>query len=85
MILDSQNIGARLYQRLAVAIKRLIGLGATPISPVVRAHAFGALAGQIAFSDSFFDSLPDHELSAWEGGEAQVSSPVDAVANPCGH
>ena len=28
---------------------------------------FGALAGRIAVDDSFFDSLPEAELSAWEG------------------
>ena len=28
---------------------------------------FGALAGRIAVDDTFFDSLPEVELSAWEG------------------
>ena len=28
---------------------------------------FGALAGRIAVDDSFFDPLPEAELSAWEG------------------
>ena len=28
---------------------------------------FGALAGRIAVDDSFFDPLPEVELSAWEG------------------
>jgi len=28
---------------------------------------FGALAGRIAVDDSFFDPLPEEELSAWEG------------------
>ncbi len=28
---------------------------------------FGALAGLIAVDDSFFDPLPEEELSAWEG------------------
>ncbi len=28
---------------------------------------FGALAGRIAIDDSFFDPLPEAELSAWEG------------------
>lgn len=28
---------------------------------------FGAFAGLIAVDDSFFDPLPEEELSAWEG------------------
>ena len=28
---------------------------------------FGALAGSIAVDDSFFDPLPEAEVSAWEG------------------
>ena len=40
----------------------------TPVNPVQRKSAFGALAGQISFSDSFFDPLPDQDLKLWEGG-----------------
>ena len=29
---------------------------------------FGAMKGQIVVDDSFFDSLPEEELKAWEGG-----------------
>ncbi|HEY1750224.1 MAG TPA: type II toxin-antitoxin system prevent-host-death family antitoxin [Caulobacteraceae bacterium] len=29
---------------------------------------FGALKGEIAFDDSFFDPLPEEELALWEGG-----------------
>ena len=28
---------------------------------------FGAMAGKIKISDSFFDPLPEEELKAWEG------------------
>lgn len=35
-----------------------------PIDPV-RPRIFGALKGQIALDDSFFDPLPDDELKAW--------------------
>ncbi len=31
------------------------------------ARSFGALAGQVVVSREFFDSLPDEELTAWEG------------------
>jgi prevent-host-death family protein len=48
--------------RGAIPVVRL-----TPVAPARRKSAFGALKGKIAFSDSFFDPLPDNELAAWEG------------------
>lgn len=39
----------------------------TPVEPPRRKSAFGALKAQIAFSESFFDPLPEDELAAWEG------------------
>ncbi|HWF00259.1 MAG TPA: type II toxin-antitoxin system prevent-host-death family antitoxin [Caulobacteraceae bacterium] len=39
----------------------------TPIAPVKRRRVPGRLKGKIAFSDSFFDPLPDEELALWEG------------------
>ncbi|MEO8927370.1 MAG: type II toxin-antitoxin system prevent-host-death family antitoxin [Caulobacteraceae bacterium] len=39
----------------------------TPVAPVRKRPVFGALRGKIAFSDSFFDPLPDDELALWNG------------------
>ncbi len=30
-------------------------------------RVFGSMRGQFGFDESFFDSLPDAELDAWEG------------------
>jgi prevent-host-death family protein len=38
-----------------------------PIEPKFRGRRFGALRGRLTVDDSFFDSLPDGELAAWEG------------------
>jgi len=37
----------------------------TPVAPVKRRRVAGRLKGKIAFSDSFFDPLPDDELALW--------------------
>lgn len=42
---------------------RLTPVNAQPRKPRV----FGALKGKIAFSESFFDPLPDDELALWNG------------------
>ncbi len=39
----------------------------TPIAPVKKRRVAGSLKGKIAFSDSFFDPLPDDELALWNG------------------
>jgi prevent-host-death family protein len=39
----------------------------TPIAPVKKKRVAGRLKGKIAFSDSFFDPLPDDELALWNG------------------
>ncbi len=39
----------------------------TPVEATTPRRAFGALKGQIEFSDSFFDPLPDDELDLWNG------------------
>ena len=43
----------------------------TPIEgrsqPAPGKRKFGALKGKIAFSDSFFDPLPNDELALWNG------------------
>jgi len=39
----------------------------TPVEPAKKKRVFGALKGKIAFSDSFFDPLPDDELALWNG------------------
>ncbi|HEX3407815.1 MAG TPA: type II toxin-antitoxin system prevent-host-death family antitoxin [Caulobacteraceae bacterium] len=38
-----------------------------PIAPVKKGRVPGRLKGKIAFSDSFFDPLPDDELALWNG------------------
>jgi prevent-host-death family protein len=39
----------------------------TPIAPLKKKRVAGRLKGEIAFSDSFFDPLPDDELALWNG------------------
>lgn len=39
----------------------------TPVAPVRKRRVPGRLKGKIAFSDSFFDPLPDDELALWNG------------------
>ena len=39
----------------------------TPVAPVKKRRVPGRLKGKIAFSDSFFDPLPDDELALWNG------------------
>ncbi|MGI8839839.1 MAG: type II toxin-antitoxin system Phd/YefM family antitoxin [Caulobacteraceae bacterium] len=39
----------------------------TPVDALPKKRVFGALKGKIAFSDSFFDPLPDDELALWNG------------------
>ncbi|WP_269515571.1 type II toxin-antitoxin system Phd/YefM family antitoxin [Brevundimonas subvibrioides] len=36
-------------------------------APVLVERSFGALKGQGAFDESFFDPLPDEELRLWNG------------------
>ena len=46
---------------------RLTPVEAKPPRPTRVKRRFGALKGKIAFSDSFFDPLPDDELALWNG------------------
>ena len=39
----------------------------TPVAPPKKKRVAGRLKGKIAFSDSFFDPLPDDELALWNG------------------
>jgi antitoxin (DNA-binding transcriptional repressor) of toxin-antitoxin stability system len=39
----------------------------TPIASSKKKRVAGRLKGKIAFSDSFFDPLPDDELALWDG------------------
>jgi prevent-host-death family protein len=39
----------------------------TPVAPVKKKRVPGRLKGKIAFSDTFFDPLPDDELALWNG------------------
>ena len=43
-------------------VARLVREGPAKKKPLV-----GALKGQIAFDDSFFDPLPEEELARWNG------------------
>ncbi|HYE29381.1 MAG TPA: type II toxin-antitoxin system Phd/YefM family antitoxin [Allosphingosinicella sp.] len=38
-----------------------------PPAPPKKRPLLGALKGQVAFDDSFFDPLPDEELARWNG------------------
>jgi prevent-host-death family protein len=37
-----------------------------PIAPMSQGRRFGSLQGRLKVDDSFFEPLPDDELSTWE-------------------
>lgn len=63
---------SRLIKRARAGEEIIIMHGRTPVvrlAPMTERlpeRTFGAMAGQIAFDDSFFDDLPEDELNAWE-------------------
>jgi prevent-host-death family protein len=64
---------SRLIEQACAGEEVIIARGNLPVVRLVpintpqKGRVFGALKGQIAVSDSFFDPLPEDELSAWEG------------------
>ncbi len=76
MIFTVHQAKTQLSKLIASALEGeevVIARGATPVvklTPVdapAKKPVFGALKGKIAFSDSFFDPLPDDELALWNG------------------
>jgi len=63
---------SRLIERACRGEEVVIRRGKTPVVrlvPVERAapaRKFGALRGKLHVDDSFFESLPEDELQAWE-------------------
>ncbi|HEX8364983.1 MAG TPA: type II toxin-antitoxin system prevent-host-death family antitoxin [Allosphingosinicella sp.] len=46
---------------------RVVARIVPPAPPKKKKPLLGALKGQVAFDDSFFDPLPDEELARWNG------------------
>jgi antitoxin (DNA-binding transcriptional repressor) of toxin-antitoxin stability system len=80
MIVKMHQAKSQLSRLIAAALageEVVIARGSEPLvrltpvdgrEPPVRVkRQFGALKGKIAFSDSFFDPLPDDELALWNG------------------
>ena len=77
MIFTVHQAKTQLSKLIASALEGeevVIARGATPVVKLTPVEAlpkkrpvFGALKGKIAFSDSFFDPLPDDELALWNG------------------
>lgn len=63
---------SRLLAAVEAGEEVVIARDGKPVARLVRyarrsTRRFGALAGRMAVDDSFFDPLPEAELSAWEG------------------
>ena len=63
---------SRLLAQVEAGEEVVIARNGKPVARLVGCERrgkrrFGALAGRIAIDDSFFDPLPEAELSAWEG------------------
>ncbi len=75
MIVTVHKAKTQLSKLIAAALdgeEVVIARGAEPVvrltpigSPASR--GYGSLKGKIAFSDPFFDPLPDDELALWNG------------------
>ncbi len=62
---------SRLLARVEAGEDIVIARNGQPIARLVRCQRqgkwqFGALKGRLVINNSFFDSLPEAELSAWE-------------------
>ena len=62
---------SRLLVRVEAGEEIVIARNGTPVARLVSCKSrgkreFGALAGRIEVDESFFDPLPETELSAWE-------------------
>lgn len=63
---------SKLLQRVEAGEEIVLARGKRPVARLVPCEPprprrrFGALKGSISVDPSFFDSLPDDELSAWD-------------------
>ncbi len=63
---------ARLLAQVESGEEVVIARNGKPVARLMPFHRrgkpqFGSWKGRIALDDSFFDPLPEEELSAWEG------------------
>ena len=64
---------SRLLVRVEAGEEIVIARSGKPVACLVAYHSsrpvrrFGSLRGHLTVDDSFFDSLPESELDAWEG------------------
>ena len=64
---------SRLLAKVEAGEEVVIARSGTPVAQIVHVQKqgkrqFGSMKGQIKLDDRFFDSLPEEELAAWEGG-----------------
>ena len=62
---------SRLLADVEAGTEVIIARNGRPVARLVKCQElgkrqFGALAGRITVGDSFFDPLPEEELTAWE-------------------
>lgn len=66
---------SRLIEKACAGEEVVIARGKVPVVRLVPVVAkpsgrrFGAMQGRVWLDDSFFDPLPEEELTAWEGTE----------------
>lgn len=63
---------SRLLVQVEMGDEVIIARNGEPVARLVRWHRrgtprFGSWKGRIVVDDSFFDPLPEQELTAWEG------------------
>ena len=64
---------SRLIEKVLAGEEVVIARNKEPVvrlvreAPPNRKPLLGALKGQVAFDDSFFDPLPEEELARWNG------------------
>ena len=44
-----------------------------PLAPIKKTRGLGLLKGEFTLPESFFEPLPEDELAAWEGREADAT------------
>ena len=64
---------SRLLTHVEAGEEVVIARRGRPVARLVRCapkgkRQFGAMKGQIAITDAFFEPLPEEELKLWEGG-----------------
>jgi prevent-host-death family protein len=73
MIFTVHQAKTQLSKLIAAALDGqdvVIARGDKPVvrlTPVKKKRVFGAMKGQIALTDAFFEPLPDDELALWNG------------------